>query len=123
MPKLRVPFQPLLLFFIVFTYAKGLEFNTTLSDAFPQLVGISNNPATGLGLSLGGQDFEHCCNVAVYESLDIEDGMVRGLRSPSFIGSDLSAFQRRQYPCGAEYIGQSQSSFCFQTELPVGYSS
>ena len=81
------------------------DINFTLAQAFPQLVGISKNPATGLGLSLGGQNLDHCCSWAVHESLDIENGVVTGLRSPSFIGSDLTYFKNQQFPCGAEYQG------------------
>ena len=82
--------------------------NVSLGEAFPQLVGISRHPSTGLGLSLGGQNFTHCCAWAVHESLDIQGGIVVGLRSPSFIGDDLTTFQSQQFPCGAEY-----SSKCF----------
>ena len=83
--------------------------NITLIEALPQLAGISRNPNTGLKLSLGGQNFDHCCSWAVHESLDIEDGVVLGLRSPSFIGDSLTSFLKAQYPCGAKYAGTSPS--------------
>ena len=79
--------------------------NFALAEVFPQLVGITKNPNTGLSLTLGGQDLGHCCSLAVFESLDVVDGIVKGLRSPSFIGDDLATFVRRPFPCDASFTG------------------
>ena len=92
-------------FFLPLARATANAANITLKEALPQLADISRNPNTGLRLDLGGQDMNHCCSWAVHESLDIEDGVVVGLRSPSFIGDNLTRFMNAQYPCGASYAG------------------
>ncbi len=108
LPKVQVLFYPIFLLVQLPAFIEGTATNFTLAEVFPQLIGISKNPATGLSLSLGGQDFTHCCSWAIHESLDIDDGgVVHGLRSPSYIGDDLTAFQKKQFPCGAHYGGMS----------------
>ena len=120
MLRLISPGAIILSFVLHTALVRSTEVNFTLAAVFPSLVNISRNPATGLSPSLGGQNFSHCCAYAVYQSLDIDNGIVRGLRSPSFIGDNLTAFTEREFSCGATYQGMpppafnsAESSLCF----------
>jgi len=80
--------------------------NMKIEEAFPQLVNLTRDPVSGLPLSLGSQDLDHCCLLAVNQSLDVaDDGTLLGLRNPSFIVDNLTTFMNRQFSCGASYIG------------------
>ena len=87
--------------------------NSTITDAFPQLVDFSTDPPSYLALTLGGQDFDHCCSVAVRDSLVVQDGQLgfnNDTNGSVQFDSDLDAFRKRQYPCGANYIGDREGA-------------
>ncbi|KAI0863832.1 hypothetical protein F4860DRAFT_511721 [Xylaria cubensis] len=78
---------------------------------FPQLAGLYlDPPRPRLVSSLGGQNFTHCCLVALNESLVVGDGNL-SFASPSFVDSGVSigdlldAAQNNAFPCGAEFTG------------------
>ncbi len=77
---------------------------TEVADIFPQLKDLQLNPAPIKSLHLGGQNFDHCCLVAVNQSLAInQDGNLTKIGNPSFIVDDIETFQRSQFPCAASY--------------------
>ncbi|KAI1749445.1 hypothetical protein F4782DRAFT_549731 [Xylaria castorea] len=77
---------------------------------FPQLAGLPRDPANLRPVSLGGQDFTHCCLIALNESLVVRDGNL-SFASPSFVNTNISiedlldAAQNNAFPCGAEFTG------------------
>lgn len=84
----------------------------TVASFFPQLAGlISDSPrSNSRPVGLEGQDFGHCCLLAVNESLTYQDGNL-SYASPSFIDRRVSvedleyAAQMGAFPCGAEFNG------------------
>ncbi|KAH9996117.1 hypothetical protein F4779DRAFT_631600 [Xylariaceae sp. FL0662B] len=82
----------------------------SVGDAITQLAGLAPNPPSSLSAGLGGQNFTHCCLVALNESLTIEDGNL-SYASPSFIAPGLSmagleaAVAADEFPCGATFNG------------------
>src|SRR5437667_1259091 len=77
---------------------------SSISEAFPQLSGLTPNPSSSLPISLGGQNFTHCCLLAVNSSLTINNGLLEILNT-SVIESNISTFHSSQFGCGAKYIG------------------
>ncbi|CZR51374.1 uncharacterized protein PAC_01249 [Phialocephala subalpina] len=83
---------------------------TSLSDAFWQLTNLTLLPNTALhrNPSLGGQNFTHCCLLAMNASLDILNGFVVK-KDPDFIQATvddlLAANNAGQFPCTAAWNG------------------
>jgi hypothetical protein len=101
---------------------------TSLSDAFPQLAALQLDPGSNRAPGLGGQNFTHCCLIAVNQSLEIVDGYVLE-KNPSFIQATidelLAATAAGQFPCGATYDGNKSgapvvavSDSWFEAECP-----
>ena len=86
--------------------------NQTIEGAFPQLIGLNRKAGNRLPLALGGQDFDHCCRLAVNESLDIVDNrlVLRNITHSIIFDTDLDTFRGRQFPCGAKYIGEREGA-------------
>jgi hypothetical protein len=84
--------------------------STSLSDAFPELTNLTLQPATASHRkpTEGGQNFTHCCLLAVSQSLEIVNGYVIE-KVPSFINATvddlLAASAAGQFPCGAVWDG------------------
>ncbi|CZT09854.1 uncharacterized protein RCO7_02209 [Rhynchosporium graminicola] len=81
---------------------------TSITDAFPQLTNLTLDPGTGRNPRMGGQNYTHCCLLAVNASLDIADGFI--VQTPSsFIQTTvedlLAATEGNQFPCTAKYDG------------------
>ncbi|KAG0650613.1 hypothetical protein D0Z07_2684 [Hyphodiscus hymeniophilus] len=85
---------------------------TSLVDAFPQLANLTLKPNQNSNRkpTEGGQNFTHCCLLAVNQSLEIVDGYVVE-KSLSFINATvdvlLAATAGDQFPCGAVWNGNS----------------
>jgi hypothetical protein len=80
--------------------------NSTINEAFPQLVNLAQYPTSYFRLFWGGQDMNHCCLLAVKQSLDVSpNGTLLGKNYPSFLVDDLETFRNGQFGCGANYIG------------------
>jgi hypothetical protein len=47
---------------------------TGIGDAIPQLADLSFSPPYVRPINLGGQNFTHCCLLAVNRSVEIQDG-------------------------------------------------
>lgn len=83
---------------------------TSLVDAFPQLTNLTLEPDTASNLkpTEGGQNFTHCCLLAVNQSLEIVNGYVVE-KHPSFINATvddlLAATAAGEFPCGAAWDG------------------
>jgi hypothetical protein len=83
---------------------------TSLVDAFPQLAKLTLQPASAAHRkpTEGGQNFTHCCLLAVNQSLELVNGSVVS-KVPSFIKATvdelLAATARGQFPCGAVWDG------------------
>ncbi|KUJ22862.1 uncharacterized protein LY89DRAFT_728972 [Mollisia scopiformis] len=79
---------------------------TSLTRAFPRLSNLTQS--TGRNPFLGGQDFTHCCLLAVNQSLSVVNGFIVE-NTPSFIEATveelLSATANSQFPCGAAFNG------------------
>jgi len=85
--------------------------SSTVAEAFPQLVNLQKYSASLYSLSVGAQDMDHCCLLAVNDSLQVINGMLVGLRpDQSFIVDDFQTFQNRQFPCYANYIGDKNGA-------------
>lgn len=77
-----------------------------MSEAFPQLENLTNDTGTGRAPSRGGQNFTHCCLLAVNYSLSLNDsGYVTKHEEHDFIRSSIqelfNASVVGQFPCGA----------------------
>jgi hypothetical protein len=83
---------------------------TSLSDAIPALTNLTLSPPSRHRRQLGGMNLTHCCLLAVNSSFDIKNGSL-SIINTSFLSSDttpavfLSAINKGQFPCGAEFNG------------------
>lgn len=83
---------------------------TSVGDAIPQLVNLSHSPHDSRPINLGGQNFTHCCLLAVNSSLEIQDGNL-AITNSSFFTPDVTvnllqkAVQDNEFPCGAAWNG------------------
>ena len=85
--------------------------NSTIAEASPQLNNLQRYPASDYRPSVGAQDLDHCCLLAVNDSLDVVDDTIIGFRrDQSYIAGDLQAFRERQFPCAARYIGDKDGA-------------
>jgi hypothetical protein len=83
---------------------------TSFADAFPQLANLPVQPATAVHRkpTEGGQNFTHCCLLAVNQSLELHNGFIVEKKT-SFINGTvddlLAATAAGQFPCGAVWDG------------------
>ncbi|KAI1634967.1 hypothetical protein F4809DRAFT_474171 [Biscogniauxia mediterranea] len=81
-----------------------------VSDAIPQLAGLSFQPPGSRPIHFGGQNFTHCCLLALNDSLTIRDGNL-SYASPSFVapGVSVAALESSvadgEFPCGTAFSG------------------
>lgn len=91
---------------VVSSVALAADNNSTIAEAFPQLANFQRYPASRHSVSVGAQDFDHCCLVAVNDCLSVVNGTIIGFTdNQSFIVENFEIFRNRQFPCGADYIG------------------
>ncbi|KAI2619259.1 hypothetical protein GGR54DRAFT_136196 [Hypoxylon sp. NC1633] len=95
-----------------------------LGDLIPQLAGLTSAPPSSLAVGLGGQNFTHCCLVALNESLVLSSSpaatasgnLSYAYATPSYIApglpidSLLPALSGDEFPCGATFDGDAQGS-------------
>ena len=85
--------------------------NSTIAEAFPQLNNLQRYPTSRSSLSIGAQDLDHCCLLAVNDSLSVINGTLIGFTpSQSFIADDFQSFRNQQFPCAATYIGDDEGA-------------
>ena len=85
--------------------------NSTIAEAFPQLNNLQRYPASRSSVSIGAQDMDHCCLLAVNDSLSVINGTLIGFNSSqSFIADDFQSFRNQQFPCAATYIGNDNGA-------------
>ncbi|KAI1763195.1 hypothetical protein GGR53DRAFT_377129 [Hypoxylon sp. FL1150] len=83
----------------------------SLGDLIPQLAGLSFNPPDTLPIGLGGQNFTHCCMLALNDSLTVTADGNLTYAPTSFVAPGISisalesAFQDEEFPCGATFNG------------------
>ena len=85
---------------------------TSLEDAFWQLANLELEP-TVLGKHMdprkGGQNFTHCCLLAVNESLVWDNGYINETQPNFFLNSSIDALidatNNNQFPCTAQWNG------------------
>ena len=80
---------------------------SSLADAFPQLAGLTLRNPSSLEPSRGGQDYDHCCLIAVNASLSLDSNGSVVTKSGMFIQEDGDTFYNSQFPCAASYIGDN----------------
>ncbi|KAF4635464.1 hypothetical protein G7Y89_g2641 [Cudoniella acicularis] len=111
--------RPYLLFFLLLylagiptsTFAQTQGNYTSLSEAFWQLSDLTFLPASALHRKpeLGGQNFTHCCLLAVNASLYLDNGYIKKVSEPGFIKATvdelISASNGGQFPCTATWNG------------------
>jgi hypothetical protein len=83
---------------------------TSLVDAFPELANLTLKPNSNTNRkpTKGGQNFTHCCLLAVNQSLELVNGYIVE-KQGSFINATiddlLAATATGQFPCGAVWNG------------------
>lgn len=83
----------------------------SVGDLIPQLAGLSYLPPSPRALGLGGQNFTHCCLLALNDSLTVRpDGNLSytptSFVAPGFSTAELqTAIQNEEFPCGATFNG------------------
>lgn len=81
--------------------------NSIIGSTFPQLHPLQRSLAS----SPGSQDFDHCCRLAVNDSLSVINGSLVGFTSTqSFIADQFDAFRTEQFPCAATYNGNKKGA-------------
>ena len=104
-------------FLILSCSAKGPY--KSLGDIFQhQLENLTKAVPNARKPHLGGQSFEHCCNLAVNASLEIVDGNLAFRPGQTALHGDIETFERFQFPCGAQYNGSTGD----QPQVTVSYS-
>lgn len=91
------------LFFLLLFAAISSAANQTLGDIYPLLANLGPNPPGGLRPSLGGRNVAWCCNLAVNQSLEVQNGSLAFVPGQTFIHGDLATLQRFGYPCTRSY--------------------
>jgi hypothetical protein len=91
-----------------------------VASYFPQLANLSLDPPGPRPVTRGGQDFVHCCLIALNQSLVVRNGDGGGgnlsYADPSFVQSGvsvedlLSAAQNDEFPCGATFNGDMEGA-------------
>jgi len=96
-----------------------------VASYFPQLADLSLDPPGPRPVTLGGQNFVHCCLIALNQSLvvrDNDDGGGGGgggnlsYADPSFVQPGVSvedllfAAQNDEFPCGASFNGDTEGA-------------
>ncbi|KAI0148212.1 hypothetical protein F4776DRAFT_305474 [Hypoxylon sp. NC0597] len=82
-----------------------------VGDLIPQLAGLSSYPLSPRPLGLGGQNFTHCCLLALNDSLIVRPDGNLSYAPTSFVAPGVSireleaAIQRKEFPCGATFNG------------------
>ncbi|KAI0378006.1 hypothetical protein F5Y04DRAFT_291469 [Hypomontagnella monticulosa] len=83
----------------------------SVGDLIPQLAGLSPFPPSPRALGLGGQNFTHCCLLALNESLTVRPDGNLSYTPTSFVASGFSttqlqtSIQNEEFPCGATFNG------------------
>ncbi|KAI1397383.1 hypothetical protein F4819DRAFT_499524 [Hypoxylon fuscum] len=79
----------------------------SLGDLIPQLAGLSYTPPGTRPVGLGGQNFTHCCLLALNESLVVRSDGNLSYSTTSFVAPSFSidALETAQFPCGATFDG------------------
>ncbi|CAG8954330.1 hypothetical protein HYFRA_00005953 [Hymenoscyphus fraxineus] len=97
---------------------------TSLSDAVPQLSNLTYLLPTAhkKSPSLGGQNFTHCCLLAVNASLEVIGGYLRKTET-DYIGATVEEFLQRsedgQFPCTATWDGDIRGAP--KVSVPAGW--
>lgn len=83
----------------------------SVSEAFPQLSNLQRSLASGFSLTTGAQNLDHCCLLAVNDSLSVINGSLIGFKpNQSFIADNFTTFRSKQFPCAASYIGDKNGA-------------
>ena len=83
------------------------NYSQKIEEVFPKLSNFSISLHDHRPLTLGGQDFVHCCNLAVYRSLYDDNGTLnlRNTTGATTFHTDLDGLRTQGYPCDATYNG------------------
>ena len=74
--------------------------DNSIGLTFPQLQGLQRSLASSLSLRTGSQDFDHCCLLAVNDSLS-------GINRSQV---NFTSTQSEQFPCAATYNGNNSGA-------------
>ncbi|KAI0833976.1 hypothetical protein F5Y06DRAFT_301160 [Hypoxylon sp. FL0890] len=80
----------------------------SVGDLIPQLEGLSYHPPSSRPLGLGGQNFTHCCLMALNDSLTIRSDGNLSYAATSFVAPGISIGEletaiQHEFPCGATF--------------------
>ncbi|KAI1264980.1 hypothetical protein F5Y18DRAFT_417504 [Xylariaceae sp. FL1019] len=82
----------------------------SVASFFPQLANLTLDPPGHRPIAYGGQNFTHCCLVALNQSLAVSEGNLT-FADYSYVESGVSiedleyAAQNEEFPCGTQYTG------------------
>ena len=95
-----------LVIFSLVGFAMG-NINNSTNATYAKLLNLAETAPPKRPLALGGQDFNQCCRLAIYQSLIIDKGHVLGLKNTSYVTGKNSwkELVDGQIPCGATYNG------------------
>ncbi|KAI0889622.1 uncharacterized protein GGS22DRAFT_1858 [Annulohypoxylon maeteangense] len=85
----------------------------SIGSLIPQLAGLSYNPPNSRAPGLGGQNFTHCCLLALKDSLTVRPDGNLSYSTTSFVAPGVSlssletAIHGDEFPCGAAWNGDT----------------
>ncbi|RDW92640.1 hypothetical protein BP5796_02034 [Coleophoma crateriformis] len=94
-----------------------------ITDAIPQLQGLTRTAPGAWDFYLGGQNFTVCCLLAVNDSIRLSNGRLVEAETSYLTNFSFfeSASQNNNFPCGAAYQGDSAGSPVVR--VPFSYCS
>ncbi|KAH9909273.1 hypothetical protein F4778DRAFT_716048 [Xylariomycetidae sp. FL2044] len=97
---------------------------SSVGDAVPQLADLIPTFPSLFPIYLGGQNFTHCCLVALNESLAIQDGNL-SYTATNFVQPGVSivdleySMQTDEFPCGSSFNGDTRGTP--EVRVPYGW--
>ncbi|OTB06600.1 hypothetical protein M426DRAFT_104756 [Hypoxylon sp. CI-4A] len=85
----------------------------SVGDLIPQLAGLSYHPPNPRPAGLGGQNFTHCCLLALNDSLTVQSDGNLSYTPTSFVAPGISigelesTIETDEFPCGASWNGDA----------------
>lgn len=102
------------------TFSQNYE---NITEAIPQLQGLTHTPPGDWSVYLGGQNFTHCCLLAVNDSIRLLRGQLVEAETSYLTNFSFftSSSKNGKFPCGAAYQGDPAGSPIVR--VPFSYCS